>query len=216
MRLKPHKILVIDNNNERRRKMLDPFRDLPDIEVRSFDLQAGKVLTDLHEKGNWKPDPIEHHHFVLLLIHARDNNWKDAQKFTKRIWYGGNQGFDSDVPSGEDKIERAIVSSGFLKIEEAIALMEYAMGIGNKPDCLIKIDEARFIRQELSVQLIMQLNQPQKAVIETIQLPGALSDCNEVFASFKTKAIKLIQDNADLSPFDPKYLRLLKELKEID
>ena len=64
--------------------------------------------------------------FDLVLIHVRDKQYKDKFKGF-RIWYGGQQGYDSDVPKGEDKINRAIISRDFITSEEAKELIEYVI-----------------------------------------------------------------------------------------
>ena len=178
----------------------------------SFDTEKGKVLSDLEEPGMWNEDGGAHQ-FLLMFIHARDKQWMDAVEAKKQIWYGGNAGFDSDVPTGGDKIDRGITNDGFLEEFEIRQLVLYAKGLGERPDFLLKNDHDKYLKCEQAPKLIQDLSVPDKGLILNMPLPSSLPECRHVFEDFKAKALNLIERTPNISPFNDKYLKLLTELK---
>lgn len=131
-------ILIVDGLSERRDAMLKAFIGLSGITLYRLNFKDGKVTLQLFEEllGFWENQghlPLE---VDLMLIHGRDDSYKDFVSTKKRIWYGGYTGQDPRAPEGEESITRPIE-----KVQEAISKNEaeefiaYLNG-GSQPACL--------------------------------------------------------------------------------
>lgn len=128
-------ILIIDGIRQRFNAMADAFRGLEGVRVFTF---GNGRFACLDKLGDWNNCVSPTGPFTLMLIHGRDDEYKDIAPCRKRIWYGGFRGRDPKAEPGEDCIMRPIEQEqDALDSSEARELIGYALYNTQKPVCLL-------------------------------------------------------------------------------
>lgn len=163
--MKNKAILIIDGLTERRNAMIKAFFGLSDISLYRLELKDSEIALQLYEEnlGFWENQVSLPNKVDLMLIHGRDNSYKDFIPAEKRIWYGGYGGKDSIVPEEEESIIRPIEKmKDAISKEEAKELVAFLDG-GSQPACLNPDGHIEITEQVLSIlKLLLNSNNKDK------------------------------------------------------
>ena len=182
-------ILIIDNNQLRRRAMVETFANLP--ETRVFGLTFLKKNRELFEYNaaisDWgqqvaKPYP----HMDLFLLHGRNFSYKDHASYGVRIWYGGFTGPDPKAENGDHSFMRPMEHSEDVPSpKEAQEILDFATGvISEEPKILLPLDYSE-IRENIFTLIKMMLREDvvpsstqYKRVVQLVKAGIKISDFN--------------------------------------
>ena len=136
--MKNKTILIVDGLAERRNAMIKAFIGLSNLVIYRLAFNNSQTALQLYDEdlGFWENQDSLPSKVDLMLIHGRDDSYKDFIPATKRIWYGGYTGNDPRAPEGEESITRPIEKvKEVIDRKDAEQFIAYLDG-GRQPNCL--------------------------------------------------------------------------------
>lgn len=202
------KIIVIDGKYARRKANLESFHGLP-TKLYYYNMEEEHIESDKKERGKWKKCKNPPHKFDLLLIHARDKDYRNLITCNVCVWYGGYEGYDRDVPEGEYKIYRKIIDiDECLNEDEANDLLLFALGKIDVPDTLLHPNHKPDIQNK--IEILHDLMNPSSINKDNIKKILSLGEPGKVFLQ---QVKNLGKRKGTINPFDEDYIQILDELR---